>query len=124
MKKSDGSDFSGHAELSPILALKVDDSDGADIDYAASINAEKTVITLDPSSDFPAGAVYVAVTGGYHDAAGNQGAGGERHVHGEAGRADGPDGDGGGHQAGPVLDGAGGHGERLRRALHLGGCGG
>ena len=73
VKKSDGSDFSGHAELSSILALKVGDSDGEDIDYAASINGPKTVITLDPSSDLPAGAVYAAVTGGYHDAAGNQG---------------------------------------------------
>ena len=50
VKKSDGSDFSGHAELSSILALKVDDGDGADIDYAASINAEKT---SSPSTPHP-----------------------------------------------------------------------
>ena len=51
---------------------------------------------------------------------GQPGVGGHRHVHGGPGGAHGPHGDGGPREAGSVLDGAGGHGDGLRRALHLG----
>ena len=72
-KDSDGADFSGHADLAIVLKLKTDDENGNDIGYTASIDTAKKVVTIDPSSDLPAGEVYVAVTGGYYDTAGNQG---------------------------------------------------
>ena len=53
-----------------------------DIGYAASINAAKTVITLNPTSTLADGDVYVAVTDGYYDANGQPGHHGERHVQG------------------------------------------
>ena len=72
-KNAAGGDFSGHADLSAILTLKKTNASGDDIAYTASINAGKTVITLDPSSDLDGGPIYVAVSNGYYDATGNQG---------------------------------------------------
>ena len=73
MKKSDGSDFSGHADLSSILELKAGSSGGTAIPYAASIDADKKVITLDPSNDLADGDVYVAVSDTWWNAGGNRG---------------------------------------------------
>ena len=73
VKKSDGSDFSGHAELSAILMLKAGGSGGTAIPYAASIDADKKVITLDPSNDLADGDVYVAVSDAWWNAGGNRG---------------------------------------------------
>ena len=72
--KKDGSnaDFAD-GDLSSILTLRQTNSSGTAIGYAASINGGKTVITLNPTSNLPEGAIYVAVTNGYYDAAGNQG---------------------------------------------------
>ena len=72
-KNAAGGDFSGHADLSAILTLKKTNASGDDIAYTASINAGKTVITLNPSSDLDGGAIYVAVSDGYYDTTGNQG---------------------------------------------------
>ncbi len=72
IKKSDGSDFSD-SELKGILTLKEDDTNGTAIDYAVRINPAKTAITLNPVSNLSDGAVYVAISDGYYDVAGNQG---------------------------------------------------
>ena len=65
--------FTGHADLASILTLKAGSSSGADIGYAASIDSAATVITIDPTSDLPGGAVYTAISNGYYDASGNRG---------------------------------------------------
>ena len=62
------------ADLDAILTLKVTDGNGADIDFTATIDTAKTEITIDPDADLAEGAVYVAITGAFYDAAGNQGA--------------------------------------------------
>ncbi len=72
-----GEEFTTEAQLKAILTLKEDDSNGANITYAASIDSDKQVITINPSSDLDDGAVYVAVSAGYYDAAGNQGSAAE-----------------------------------------------
>ena len=71
-KDSDGADFA-IADLSGILTLKTTSVSGTDIPYAASINAAKTVITINPTSNLADGDVYVAVSNGYYGASGNQG---------------------------------------------------
>ena len=73
IKRSDGTDFSTDAHLKEILTLKKNNSGGDDITYTASIDSEKKVITIDPSSSLEEGAVYVAVSTGYYDAAANAG---------------------------------------------------
>ena len=70
-KDSAGTGFED-GDLSSILTLKADGENGSAIGFTASINAQKTVITIDPSSDLPHGQVYVAVSDAYHDAAGNR----------------------------------------------------
>ena len=72
-KDADGGEF-GNADLAGILTLKRTDENGADIGFSASIDAAKQVITVDPTADLADGAVYVAISDGYFDAAGNQGA--------------------------------------------------
>ena len=47
---------------------------GTAIGFAATIDAAKKVITIDPSADLAEGTVFVAITNGYFDAHGNQGA--------------------------------------------------
>ena len=73
--RKDGSnaDFTGHADLSAILTLARTNAGGAAIAYTASINAEKTVITIDPTGDLADGAVYVGISSAYYDANGNAG---------------------------------------------------
>ena len=67
-------DFTTEAHLKAVLTLKAGSASGADIGYSASIdNTANTVITIDPSANLADGAVYVAVSDGYFDAAGNQG---------------------------------------------------
>ena len=73
IKRSDGTDFSTDAHLKEILTLKKNNSGGDDITYTASIDSEKKVITIDPSSSLEEGAVFVAVSTGYYDAASNAG---------------------------------------------------
>ena len=63
-----------NADLAAILTLKVDDDSGAGIDFAATIDEAKKVITLNPASDLDPGKVYVAISADHFDAAGNQGA--------------------------------------------------
>ena len=60
--------------LAGSITLKVTDANGADIAYTASINADNTIVTVDPTADLTDGTVYVALTDGYYDAADNQGA--------------------------------------------------
>ena len=69
----DGDLFDATA-LANLVTLKVTDTNGADIPYTASINAENTVVIVNPTADFTNGTVYVALTDGYYDAADNQGA--------------------------------------------------
>ena len=61
------------SDLGGLLTLKKRDSTGDDINFTASIDAAKRVITLDPDADLAEGPVYVAITNGYFDAQGNQG---------------------------------------------------
>ena len=65
--------FTGHADLASILTLKAGSSSGADIGYVARIDSAATVITIDPTSDLPGGAVYAAISNGYYDENGNRG---------------------------------------------------
>ena len=62
------------ADLSGILTLKAADANGADIAYTATINSEKTVITIDPTNALADGAVYTAISNAYYDTAALQGA--------------------------------------------------
>ena len=66
-----------NGDLAAILTLKSTDADGGDIGFTATIDTAKTEITIDPSAALAEGAVYVAVTDGYYDAAGNQGSAAE-----------------------------------------------
>ena len=72
-KDADGAELA-NADLAAILTLKTTDASGTDIAFSATIDAAKKVITLDPTSDLAAGDVYVAISDGYFDAHGNQGA--------------------------------------------------
>ena len=97
-----------NTDLGSLLTLKTDDENGTAIAFTATIDAAKRVITLDPDADLAEGPVYVAITSAYFDAAGNQGLGGERDVHGghvgggagvQPGRRDGGDQRDGEHHA-------------------------
>ena len=72
--KKDGSntDFA-NSDLSTILTLKKKNASGGDIAYTPTINSGKTKITINPDASLVDGAVYVAISNGYYDAAGNQG---------------------------------------------------
>ena len=72
-KDASNTDFTGHADLAAILTLARTNASGTAIPYTASINAEKTVITLDPTDDLAEGAVYVGISGAYYDTNGNAG---------------------------------------------------
>ena len=72
-KDAADTDFTGHADLSAILTLARTDAGGTAIAYAASINAEMTVITIDPTDDLADGVVYVGISTGYYDVNGNAG---------------------------------------------------
>ena len=72
-KDANGTDFTTASELAAILTLKADNSSGNDITYSASIDNAKKVITIDPTNNLSDGAVYVAISDGYYDVAGNQG---------------------------------------------------
>ena len=63
-----------NTDLAGLLTLKKTDASGTGIPFTATIDAAKKVITLDPSADLDDGPVYVAITDGYWDAQGNQGA--------------------------------------------------
>ena len=69
-----GDEFATETDLKAVLTLKFDDANGADIAYAASIDSTGQVVTIDPAQDLADGDVYVAVSAGYYDAAGNRGA--------------------------------------------------
>ena len=74
VKKDDqNADFTGHSDLSAILTLARTDASGTAIAYAASINAGKTVITIDPTDDLAGGTVYVGISNAYYDENGNAG---------------------------------------------------
>ena len=73
VKDSDGTDFAD-ADLAGILTLKSTDASGTDIAYSATINSAGTTITIDPTDVLADGVVYVAITDGYYDDSGNQGA--------------------------------------------------
>ena len=72
-KDAANADFTGHADLSAILTLARTNASGTAIPYTASIDAGKTVITIDPTDDLADGAVYVGISGAYYDAGGNAG---------------------------------------------------
>ena len=62
--------------IDTILTLKSGSSSGTDIDFNATINSAKTVVTIrsHPTSDLSLGDVYVAISNGWYDGDGNQGA--------------------------------------------------
>ena len=72
-RDADGAAFTTEAHLKAILTLKTTNNSGTPIPYAASIDAAKKVITLNPTSDLAEGTVYVAVSAEHFDAAGNKG---------------------------------------------------
>ncbi len=73
--KADASntDFT-NSSIDNILTLKVGSASGANIAFDATIDSGKTVVTIDPTADLPAGKVYVAISNGFYNAAGIQGA--------------------------------------------------
>ncbi|MCY4560272.1 MAG: hypothetical protein OXF79_28725, partial [Chloroflexi bacterium] len=71
-KDADGGDFS-NADLANVLTLRTTDASGTALPFTATINPARTAITIDPTSALPDGAVYVAISNGYHDAVGNRG---------------------------------------------------
>ena len=71
-KDASQAEFSA-TDLESLIELKVTDDDGADIDFAASINDTNTVVTVNPDSDLADGKVYVEVGSGFYDEDGNQG---------------------------------------------------
>ncbi len=72
-KDADGTALAD-SDLAAILTLKTDDENGTAIAFTATIDAAKEVITINPTTDLAEGDVYVAITDGYFDEAGNQGA--------------------------------------------------
>ena len=70
---SDGAEFTTEAHLKAVLTLRRTDSRGVNIDYSASIDGARQVITINPSASLPEGAIYVAISSGYYDENGNQG---------------------------------------------------
>ncbi len=72
--KADASntDFT-NSSIDNILTLKVGSASGANIAFDATINSGKTVVTIDPTADLPAGKVHVAISNAYYNAAGIQG---------------------------------------------------
>ncbi len=71
-KDADGTAFAD-ADLAGILTVKSTDANGTDIAYTATIDTDNDEITIDPAADLADGVVYVAISDGYYDAAGNQG---------------------------------------------------
>ncbi|NPV91001.1 MAG: hypothetical protein HPY50_09540, partial [Firmicutes bacterium] len=60
------------ADLATMLTLKETNAGGADVDFTASINAGRTVITIDPDADLLNGqACYVAIAAAVEDASDN-----------------------------------------------------
>ena len=59
--------------LADVITLKTTDARGTDIAFSASISADNTSVTIDPTADLPVGVVYVAVSDGHYDAEGSQG---------------------------------------------------
>ncbi|MCY4495561.1 MAG: Ig-like domain-containing protein, partial [Acidimicrobiaceae bacterium] len=72
-KDTAGADFTSAADLAAILTLKTGSSGGTDISFAASIDTDNEVITINPTVNLADGNVYVAVSNAYYDAAGNPG---------------------------------------------------
>ena len=72
-KDNANADFTGHSDLSAILTLTRTNASGTAIPYSASINAGKTVITIDPTDDLADGTVYVGISSAYYDTNGNAG---------------------------------------------------
>ena len=62
-----------NADLASVLTVQAVGTPNTDITYSATINADNTIITIDPDSDLPIGQIYVAISNAYYDAAGNQG---------------------------------------------------
>jgi hypothetical protein len=61
-----------NSDLASIITLKQTNSSGTDIPFTATINAAKTVITIDPTTDLTAsGVVYVEISDGVQDTSGN-----------------------------------------------------
>ena len=72
-RTSSGGEFTTHAQLANVLQLRQTNNSGTQITYTASIDNAKKVITINPAANLPEGAIYVAISNGYYDAAGNQG---------------------------------------------------
>ena len=73
LTKNSSAEALENADLAAILTLKVGDDTGDPIDFSATIDQARKVITLDPAADLPDGKVYVAISADHFDAAGNQG---------------------------------------------------
>ncbi len=71
-KDSSQAEF-GASDLGTLIELKEDNDTGSDIDFAATINAANTVVTVNPDDDLSDGDVYIEVGSGFYDTAGNQG---------------------------------------------------
>ena len=61
-----------NADLAALITLKSGSSSGSDLSFSASVNAGKTVITINPSTDFTSEEViYVAISNGVEDVSDN-----------------------------------------------------
>ena len=61
--------------IDAILTLTETDENGSAIGFDATIDSEKKIVTIDPSSDLSDGDVYVEISSSYYDEHGNQGSG-------------------------------------------------
>ena len=64
----------GAADLGTLIELKVNNDSGSGIDFAASIDAANTVVTVNPDANLADGKVYVEVGSGFYGGNGSQGA--------------------------------------------------
>ena len=69
---TDGTAFD-ETSLAGLITLKVDDAEGADIPFAASISDDNTTITINPTDALTDGVVYAAIADDYYDTEDNQG---------------------------------------------------
>ena len=72
-KDNANADFTSQADLSAVLTLARTNAGGTAIPYSASINTDKTIITIDPTDDLADGTVYVGISNAYYDSNGNAG---------------------------------------------------
>lgn len=71
IRNTDASEITD-ANVDSLITLKLTNSGGADVGFDATINAGKTIITINPTSDLTAEQLYYVAVASVEDAAGNE----------------------------------------------------